>query len=62
MALPDESALDDETRRIMLHLSVEPVATTRTASKAIAPEKSLDLKVQPSRFRRWVKSRRATKA
>ena len=25
MPLPDETALEDETRRIMLHLSVEPV-------------------------------------
>ena len=63
VALPDDAALDDETRRIMLHLSVEPVAPVARRSGEVQAEVShATIAQRASGLRRWMKRRRANKA
>jgi hypothetical protein len=66
MPLPDEAALEDETRRIMLHLSVEPTPLVVRAT-APAPVRGVPVEAEPpaprrSRLKRWIAANRATKA
>jgi hypothetical protein len=37
LGTPEEEALEDETRRLMLHLSIEPLANAAPVSELAAP-------------------------
>jgi hypothetical protein len=64
MPLPDEAALEDETRRIMLHLSVEPTPPVTRAAAPVrgGPSEAEPLAPRRSRLKRWIAANRATKA
>jgi hypothetical protein len=43
MGAPEDEALEDETRRLMLHLSIEPLDGARATPAAVAPPARMPL-------------------